>query len=58
MCVVLVDNWTVEILRTCGAGGWIRLVRRLNVGGELVQEVSGRRPDGYQVQARFVLEKQ
>jgi hypothetical protein len=53
-----VDNRTVEILRTCQAGGWIRLVRRVNTSGELVLEVSGRRPNGSQVQMRLVLEKQ
>jgi len=53
-----VDNRTVEILRTCEAGEWIRFVRRVNATGELVLEVSDRRPDGRQVQIRLVLEKQ
>jgi hypothetical protein len=53
-----VDNRTVEILRTCEAGEWIRFIRRVNANGELVLEVSDRRPDGRQVQIRFVLEKQ
>lgn len=53
-----VDNRTVEILRTCQAGGWIRLTLRMATGSELVLEVSGRRPDGRQVQMRLVLERQ
>ena len=53
-----VDNRTVEILRTCQAGGWTRMTRRMVTGGELVLEISGRRPDGSQVQMRLVLEKQ
>jgi hypothetical protein len=53
-----VDNRTVEILRTCQAGGWIRVICRMVTGGELILEISGRRPDGRQVQMRLVLEKQ
>ena len=53
-----VDNRTVEILRACKAGGWMRVIRRVNTNGELILEVSGRRPDGRQVQMRLVLEKQ
>ena len=53
-----VDNRTFEILRTCQAGGWIRVTRRMTAGSELVLEVRGRRPDGRQVQMRLVLEKQ
>ena len=53
-----VDNRTVEIMRTCEAGEWMRFIRRVNANGELVLEVSDRRPDGRQVQIRFVLEKQ
>jgi hypothetical protein len=53
-----VNNRTVEILRTCQADGWIRVTRRMTTGSELVLEVSGRRPDGHQVQMRLVLEKQ
>jgi hypothetical protein len=52
-----VDSATVEITRTCEAGAWMRFIRRVNTNGELVLEVSGRRPDGRQVQMRFVLEK-
>jgi hypothetical protein len=54
-----VDNQTVEILRTCEAGGWTRVVmRRMTNGNDLVLQVSGRRSDGRQVEARLVLEKQ
>ena len=55
---VRVDNWTVEILRTCEAGAWMRLIRRMNKGSELVLEVSRRRSDGRQVEMRLVFEKQ
>jgi hypothetical protein len=53
-----VDNRTVEILRTCKTGGWMRIIRQVNTNGEMVLEVSGRRPDGHQVHLRLVLEKQ
>lgn len=53
-----VDNRTVEILRTCKTGAWMRFIRRVNPNGELVLDVSGRRPDGQHVQLRLVLEKQ
>ncbi len=36
----------------------IGLTRRVNTDTELVLEISGRRPDGRQVQMRLVLEKQ
>jgi len=52
------DNRTVEILRTCKTGAWMRVIRQVNTNGEMVLEVSGRRPDGHQVQFRLVLEKQ
>jgi hypothetical protein len=53
-----VDNQTVEITRTCEAGAWMRFILRVNLDGELVLEVSGRRPDRRQVQIRLVFEKQ
>jgi hypothetical protein len=53
-----VDNRTVEIRRTCEAGAWMRFIRRMTTGSELLLEVSGRRADGRQVQMRLVLEKQ
>ncbi|HKE24378.1 MAG TPA: hypothetical protein VKB88_18575 [Bryobacteraceae bacterium] len=53
-----VDKRTVEILRTCEAGAWMRVIRRVNTDRELVLEVNGRRPDGRQVQMLLVLQKQ
>jgi hypothetical protein len=53
-----VDNRTVEILRACEAGAWIRIIRRVATDSELVLEVNGRRSDGRQVEMRLVLEKQ
>ena len=53
-----VDNRTVEILRACEAGGWIRIIRQVTTDSELVLRVSGRRSDGRQVETRLVLEKQ
>ena len=41
-----VDNRTVEILRTCEAGAWIRVVRRVTTDRDLVVQFSGRRSDG------------
>jgi len=52
------DNRTVEATRTCEAGAWMRFIRRVNTAGELVLEVSGRRPDGRHLQMRLVLERQ
>jgi hypothetical protein len=53
-----VDNRTVEILRTCEASAWMRVVRRVTTNGELTLQFSGRRPDGRQVQMLLVLQKQ
>ena len=53
-----VDNRTVEILRTCEAGAWMRIVRRVTTDRELVLQFSGRRSDGRQIETRLVLEKQ
>jgi hypothetical protein len=53
-----VDNRRVQILRTCEAGGWIRVIRRVTADRELVLQISGRRSDGRQVEMRLVLEKQ
>jgi hypothetical protein len=52
------DSRTVEVLRTCENGAWMRVIRRVNTDTELVLEISGRRSDGRQVQMRLVLEKQ
>lgn len=53
-----VDNRTVEILRSCEAGAWMRVIRRVKHERELTLEVNGRRPDGRQVQMLLVLQKQ
>src|SRR5215471_11631942 len=53
-----VDSRTVEILRTCETGAWIRFIRRAITDNELVLQVSRRRADGRQVETRLVLQKQ
>ncbi len=35
-----------EILRTCKAGAWFRVIGHVNNGAELVPQFSGRRGDG------------
>ena len=52
------DNRTVEILRTCEAGAWTRVIRRVNTNGAPIVEVSGRRADGRPIETRLVLEKE
>jgi hypothetical protein len=52
-----VDNRTVEILRTCEAGAWIRIVRRVTTRSELILEVNAKQADGREVERRLVLEK-
>jgi hypothetical protein len=53
-----VDTRTVEIMRTCTTGAWMRFFLRLTAGREIVLEVSARQPDGRPVEQRLVLEKQ
>jgi hypothetical protein len=54
-----VDSQTVEILRTCGSGGWTRFVRRFSgKPNELVLEVTERQAGGRRFESRLVLEKQ
>jgi hypothetical protein len=54
-----VDGQTVEILRTCARGGWIRFVRRFSAQpNELVMEVTEQQAGGHRVERRLVLEKQ
>jgi hypothetical protein len=53
------DARTVEILRTCASGEWIRFVRRLSAQGkELILDITEQHPDGRRVERRLVLEKQ
>ena len=54
-----VDSQTVEILRKCASGEWVRFVRRLSAQpNELVLEVTEQQAGGHQVERRLVLEKQ
>jgi hypothetical protein len=54
-----VDSQTVEILRTCASGGWIRFVRRSSAQSkELVLEVTEQQASGRSFARRLVLEKQ
>jgi hypothetical protein len=54
-----VDSQTVEILRTCADGEWIRFVRRFSTKpNELVLEVTEQQAGGRRVERRLVLEKQ
>jgi hypothetical protein len=54
-----VDSQTVEILRKCSNGGWIRFVRRLSAQPkELVLEITEQNTDGRRFERRLALEKQ
>ncbi len=54
-----VDNRTVEILRTCASGEWIRFVRRLaEQPKELILDITEQHPDGRRFERHLVLEKQ
>jgi hypothetical protein len=53
------DSRTVEIVRECAGGGWIRFVRRLAAPpNEMVLELTEKRPDGRRFERHLVLEKQ
>jgi hypothetical protein len=53
------DSQTVEILRTCGRDGWIRLVRRPGAAAkELIIEITEQGPGGHHSERRLLLEKQ
>ena len=53
-----VDSGTVEILRMCASGAWVRLIRRsAPQEKELVLEITEQRPDGRRVERRLILEK-
>jgi hypothetical protein len=51
------DSRTVEILRMCVSGEWIRLVRRSGPPAELVLEITEQKADGRRFERRLVLEK-
>jgi hypothetical protein len=54
-----VDSQTVEILRKCASGEWVRFVRRLSAPpNELVLEVTEQQAGGRHFERRLVLEKQ
>lgn len=53
-----VDSRTVEILRNCAEGGWVRFVRRLSGRPKsLVLDITEQH-DGHRSERRLVLEKQ
>jgi hypothetical protein len=53
-----VDSQTVEILRTCANGGWIRSVHRSSAQpNELVMEITEQRAGGRRFDWHLVLEK-
>lgn len=54
-----VDSQTVEILRTCARGGWVRIVRRAGAEAkELIIEITEQDAGGRRFERRLVLEKQ
>ena len=54
-----VNSRTVEILRTCGAGGWIKYVRWVSAKApELTIEVIEQHADGRRFDRRLTLERQ
>jgi len=53
-----IDSQTVEILRNCGNGGWIRFVRRFSGDrNELVLDITEQQAGGVRVAWHLVLEK-
>jgi hypothetical protein len=53
-----VDNETVEIMRRCAGGEWIRFVRRSARQTEILLEITEQHSDGRRFERRLVLEKQ
>jgi hypothetical protein len=54
-----VDAGTVEILRNCAGGGWIRFLRRAGASpAELILDIIEQLPDGRRFVRRLVLQKQ
>jgi predicted acyl esterase len=54
-----IDSQTVEILRTCADGGWIRFVRRFFAHpNELVLDITEQQAGGGRVERHLLLEKQ
>ena len=52
-----IDSQTIEILRHCGAGVWIRLVGRTTPNNQLILETSEHRADGRRFDRRLLFEK-
>src|SRR5262245_40274708 len=53
------DERTVEIVRMCASGGWMRLLRRSSANAnELVLEITEQSADGRRFDRRLTLEKQ
>ena len=53
------DERTVEIMRMCASGGWMRLIRRVSVKAkELVLEITEQTADGRRLDRRLTLQKQ
>ena len=54
-----VDERTVEIVRMCASGGWMRLLRRASTkSNELVLEIAEQSADGRHFNRRLTLERQ
>jgi hypothetical protein len=53
-----IDSQSIEIRRNCGAGAWIRFVRRTASRDELILDISEQRADGRRFDRRLVFEKQ
>src|SRR5690349_2910028 len=53
------DERTVEIVRMCSSGGWMRILRRASAkSNELVLEITEQSADGRRLDRRLTLEKQ
>jgi hypothetical protein len=53
-----IDSRTIEVLRNCGAGAWIRFLRWTGPKSQLVLEISEQRADGRHLDRRLAFEKQ
>jgi hypothetical protein len=53
-----IDSQTIEILRNCGTGAWIKLVRRIALKQQLILEISEQRHGGRRFDRRQIFEKQ
>jgi hypothetical protein len=53
-----IDSQSIEIRRNCGAGAWIRFVRRTASKDQLILDISEQRADGRRFDRRLVFEKQ